>query len=181
MSLIVGLGLGCTVTANVGQECPPVIINEVMSASDSYTIEGRDSTSDWFELHNQGKPVAHLEGYVLIGHSDWDRAFIFPPGFIVAGGAHALFIAGSYIDGESLVPEVGFDFNGDADSLELRAPESADHMLCDSVFVPDQHQGYSWQRDPDAGKGGSDTWCDSSEPSPGAENERCLCAGNDDC
>ncbi|GDX82241.1 hypothetical protein LBMAG42_40520 [Deltaproteobacteria bacterium] len=169
----------CTVAAKVGDPCPTVVINEVMTASDSFLLPGEDSTSDWFELRNVSKQPADLSGFRLIGHTDEDNAFVLPEAFSVPGQGLALFIAGTFEDPASETPIVGFDFNGDGDSLELRAAEA--EIECDSVFIPDQHHGFSWQRNPAAKPGSDSTWCDSLVPSPGAPNAECLCEATDAC
>lgn len=172
----------CTVQVDVGDLCASVVINEVMTASDNYQIPDEDSTSDWFELRNTGASMADLGGHRLVGHTNDDSAFTLPEGFHIPDpGGIALFIAGTYEDPDSPTPIVGFDFNGDGDSLELRAGDLDAEIECDSVFIPDQHHGFSWQRDPEADADSASPWCDSQEPTPGAVNTECLCEGTDAC
>lgn len=181
MSVILWLAAACTMPTRVGDGCPTVVINEVMTASDSQGIPGEDSTSDWFELHNESEQPADLSGFRLIGHTDSDNAFVLPEGFTLPPDTYQLFIARTYEDPESTAPVVGFDLNGDGDSLELRAGVGDPGIECDRVFVPDQHRSFSWQRDPESEASGSDVWCDSLAPTPGEPNADCLCGATDAC
>lgn len=177
--MILWLATACTVTTHVGDTCPPVVLNEVMTASDQYIIPGEDSTSDWFELRNTSNSSVDIGGLRFIGHSADASAFTVPEGLSIPGNGYQIFIAGTFLDTGNPIPVAGFDFNGDGDSLELQAGDA--DIECDRVFIPDQHHGYSWQRDPEPGTDGSVAWCDSLTPTPGVENADCLCEQPDAC
>ena len=176
MPLIVA-ALGCQTVATVGEGCPAVEINEVMSANTTYTVPQVGTTSDWFELHNFGEGTVDLEGYLLIGHSEEEPAYEVPEGQTLSEDGYQLFVAATYNNDRSPVPVTLFDLNDDSDGMTFWAPTDAGYTRCDAVSIPDQHQNFSWQRAPTD----PDSWCDASHPTPGKPNEPCLCASTEAC
>jgi hypothetical protein len=195
-----GVAAGCVVP--VGEDCAPLVITEIMSSGESWEVPQVGEEVDFIELQNLGHEPVSLDGYGIDTLANpWVEAWLSESGEskALAGGERALLVASQYKNigdwptaeeaaGDDVPPEafdvwstiLGIDINNDGSQVDLvRSPADGLMVVCQPVYMPDQHVQYSfsWQGG-DYGEEG--TWCDT-EPTPGWENEPCLCDTTDRC
>lgn len=157
--------------------CPAdVVINELAAAE----------KHDWIELYNADHEAVDLEGFSVTRSPDpSDEGFTIPAEFADAlgntvpstleVGGFLVLAADTYSppDADEKPLVLGFDLNRDGGALWLRAPAENGYSTCDETIYPDQHDKFTWARQPD----GAETWCDASEATEGTPNASCLCEG----
>lgn len=153
----------CTNETLITNFCPAdIVINEIAAASGH----------DWIELYNADDEPVDLEGFYLWSTDKEHDGFTLPS-TVLADGSFLLLIADTYEADASPYLVLGFDLNRDGGHLELDAPAHFGSAGCDVLTYPDQHDNFTWARQPDGG----DEWCDAAEATKGMSNETtgCLC------
>ena len=95
----------------------------------------------------------------------------------LGSGTFLVLAADTYVAGElsESYLVVGFDLNRDGAGVWLHAPAESGRTECDHVVYPDQHDNFTWARQPDGGVG----WCAAVAATPGTPNATCLCEAAD--
>lgn len=141
----------------VPREAPPVRLNEIMSANDSFPADDGEFY-DWVELRNVSAAAVDLGGWGLSDREDQIK-YIFPQGTVIPAGGYALVYCAKSLT-RSDTAFFGISAQG-GDSVCLFAP---DGYVEEAVAVPPVASDWSYCRFEDG------RWAISISPTPGADN-----------
>ncbi|HIL72423.1 MAG TPA: hypothetical protein EYG38_21510, partial [Verrucomicrobia bacterium] len=105
------------------------------------TLNHQDRYPDWIEICNTGQNTISLDSVGLDDDLDFEDAFQFPPGVLLAPGERLVVFDGVVLNGTPI--RLGFGLSGSGDSVFLTDGMDSQRVIVDQVVFGDQIADHS--------------------------------------
>ena len=152
------------VTNVVGDNSPPLFINEFMALNTATVTDPQGEYEDWVELYNPNNETVNLTGYYLSDDPNFPTRWTFPPGTTIDALGYLIIWCDSDPADEGL--HTNFKLSAAGESIGLYGPAGTGNPVIDEYVFANQTADISLGRFPD----GTEEWITFAHPTPGASN-----------